>query len=210
MGIDAIVIRHRSSGVPKQITEWTDANVINAGDGWHQHPTQGLLDSYTAFKQLGPLDGKKVLICGDIIYSRVARSAISVFSKLGADVMVCGPRPYLPPNLEGWPVKLVPNIDSVLEDLDVVYMLRIQKERQDRSLIPSTREYRSLYGLTVERLKRLRSDALIMHAGPMNRGVEIDPEVADDARSVVLQQVNAGVSVRMAVLMKSLSGGLDV
>ena len=204
MGVDAVVVRHSSSGAPHQVAAWTDASVINAGDGWHQHPTQALLDSYTILERLGSLDGRKVAICGDIQHSRVARSNVEAFAKLGAEVVLVGPRTLLPPSLDGWPVKVEPDLDAILGDLDVCYLLRIQQERLGQGLFPSVREYRATYGLTRQRAARLRPDALIMHPGPMNRGVEIDPEVASEPRSVVLDQVSAGVPVRMAVLFRLL------
>jgi aspartate carbamoyltransferase catalytic subunit len=207
MGVDAIVVRHRSSGVPRQLTTWTDAAVVNAGDGWHQHPTQALLDSYTITQRLGGLEGKKIAICGDVTHSRVARSNVAAFTKLGAEVVLIGPRTLMPPSLAGWPVKVEADLDAVLADLDVVYLLRIQSERIEHGLIPDLREYRARYGFTVDRLQRLRPDGLIMHPGPMNRGVEIDPEVADDERAVVLEQVAAGVPVRMAVLYRVIGTG---
>jgi aspartate carbamoyltransferase catalytic subunit len=212
MGIDAVVVRHASSGAPHRIASWTDASVVNAGDGWHQHPTQALLDCYTILDRLGDdrslgLEGRKIAICGDIQHSRVARSNVQAFTKLGAEVVLVGPRTMLPPSLEGWPVKVEPDLDTILPDLDVAYFLRIQQERLGAGLFPTVREYRARYGLTVERAARLRPDALIMHPGPMNRGVEIDPEVADDPRTVVLDQVRAGVPVRMAVLYRLLGPG---
>lgn len=210
MGIDALVVRHASSGVPRQITEWTSASVVNAGDGWHQHPTQALLDCYTIQQRLGTLEGKRIAICGDVNHSRVARSDVDAFTKLGAEVVLVGPRTLMPASLDGWPVKVEPDLDAVLGDLDVVYLLRIQQERLGHALLPSLREYRARYGLTRARLARLRPDALVMHPGPMNRGVEIDPEAADDPRAVVLDQVAAGVPVRMAVLYRLVGvGSLD-
>lgn len=207
MGVDGIVVRHSSSGAPKQIADWAEASVINAGDGWHQHPTQALLDSFTIVERLGDLDGRRIAICGDINHSRVARSNVEAFTKLGAEVVLVGPRTLLPPSLDGWPVKVEPDLDAILPDLDVVYLLRIQQERLGQGLFPSVREYRALYGLTRERATRLGPEALIMHPGPMNRGVEIDPEVADDPRTTVLDQVSAGVPVRMAVLYRLLGPG---
>ncbi|MGI9595014.1 MAG: aspartate carbamoyltransferase catalytic subunit [Acidimicrobiales bacterium] len=207
MGVDAIVVRHSSSGAPQQIAQWTGASVVNAGDGWHQHPTQALLDCFTIHQKLGPLDGRKIAICGDIQHSRVARSNVEAFTKLGAEVVLIAPRTLLPPSLEGWPVKVEPDLDAVLPDLDVAYFLRIQQERLSDGLFPTIREYRAQYGLTSERAERLHPDALIMHPGPMNRGVEIDPEVANDRRSAVLDQVAAGVPVRMAVLFRLLGPG---
>lgn len=207
MGVDAIVVRHASSGVPRRLTDWTDAAVINAGDGWHQHPTQALLDCYTIQQRFGSLEGLRIAICGDVNHSRVARSDIDAFTKLGAEVVLVGPRTLLPPSLEGWPVKVEADLDPILADLDVVYLLRIQQERLGSALLPSLREYRARYGLTRQRLARLRPDALVMHPGPMNRGVEIDPEAADDERAVVLDQVAAGVPVRMAVLYRVIGTG---
>ncbi len=207
MGVDAIVVRHGSSGVPLTIQQWTDAAIVNAGDGWHQHPTQALLDSFTISQRLGSLEGKKIALCGDILHSRVARSNVAAFSKLGADVVLIGPRTMLPPNLDGWAAKVEPDLDAVLPDLDVAYFLRIQKERMAESLIPSEREYRARFGLTEERAAMLSPDALIMHPGPMNRGIEIDPVVADDPRAVVLDQVANGIPVRMAVLYSVLGPG---
>ncbi len=207
MGVDAIVVRHASSGAPHRIAQWTDASVVNAGDGWHQHPTQALLDSFTIYQKMGSLDGKKIAICGDIQHSRVARSNVEAFTALGAEVVLIGPRTMLPPSLDGWPVKVEPDLDAVLPDLDVAYFLRIQQERMAAGLFPSLREYRVRYGLTVERAARLRPDALIMHPGPMNRGVEIDPAVAAEDRAVVLDQVASGVPIRMAVLYGVLGPG---
>ena len=207
MGVDAVVVRHSSSGAPQRISEWIDASVINAGDGWHQHPTQALLDSFTIHQRLGSLDGRKIAICGDIQHSRVARSNVEAFTKLGAEVVLVGPRTLLPPSLDGWPVKVEPDLDAILPDLDVAYFLRIQQERLSQGMFPSIREYRAKYGLTRARAERLNPDALIMHPGPMNRGVEIDPEVANDKRSVVLDQVSAGVPVRMAVLFNTMGPG---
>ncbi len=207
MGVDAIVVRHRSSGVPRQLTQWTDASIVNAGDGWHQHPTQALLDCYTIRQRLGTLEGKRIAICGDVNHSRVARSNVDAFTKLGAEVVLIGPRTLMPPSLAGWPVKVEADLDAVLADLDVVYLLRIQSERLESGLIPDLREYRARYGLTVDRLPQLRPGGLIMHPGPMNRGVEIDPEAADDGRAVVLDQVASGVPVRMAVLYRVIGTG---
>jgi aspartate carbamoyltransferase catalytic subunit len=207
MGVDAIVVRHASSGVPRQLTAWTDASIINAGDGWHQHPTQALLDCYTVRQHLGSLEGRRIAVCGDVNHSRVARSNVAAFTQLGAEVVLVGPRTLLPPSLEGWPVKVEPDLDAVLGEVDALYVLRIQTERLGSALLPSLREYRDRYGLTAARLAQLRPDALIMHPGPMNRGVEIDPEAADDARAVVLDQVANGVPIRMAVLYEVLGTG---
>ena len=207
MGIDAIVVRHASSGAPQQITGWTDASVINAGDGWHQHPTQALLDSFTIRQRLGTLEGKRIVICGDIKHSRVARSNIAAFTKLGAEVTVVAPATLLPVGIDRWPVHVSNRLEPLLADADVAYFLRIQHERMSPALLPSDREFRSLFGLTVDRARLLPEHALIMHPGPMNRGVEVDAEVADDPRSVILDQVTNGVAVRMAVLFRTLGPG---
>ncbi len=207
MRVDAIVVRHASSGVPHQITAWTDAAVVNAGDGWHQHPTQALLDAYTIRSRLGSLEGRRIALCGDIRHSRVARSCVEAFAKLGAEVILVAPNTLLPPDLRGWPVKVSPDLDDVLPDVDVAYMLRIQAERLGSPLLPDVGEYRSAYGLTAARLQRLSPDALIMHPGPMNRGVEIDPEAADDHRAVIRHQVANGVPIRMAVLFRLVGAG---
>ncbi len=209
-GIDAIVVRHRSSGVPRQITEWTDASIVNAGDGWHQHPTQALLDAYTIRSHFGSLDGRHIAIVGDIKHSRVARSNVAAFTALGAKVTLVGPPTLLPPSLVGWPVEVSLSLDAVLGEIDVCYLLRMQQERMTEALVPTLREYSSLYGLTSERADRLGKDALIMHPGPMNRGVEIAPEVTDRPNVVITEQVANGVSVRMAVLFMVLGSGAQI
>lgn len=203
-GVDAFVVRHACAGVPTQISRWTDASVINGGDGWHEHPTQALLDCYTLRAHLGPLEGRRIAIVGDIAHSRVARSNVWAFAALGAEVILVGPPTFLPPSLEGWPVTVSHDLDALLGELDVCYLLRIQQERITESLIPSLREYTAWYGLSVERAERLSEKALIMHPGPMNRGVEIAPEVADSPRAVITEQVTNGVAVRMAVLFRLL------
>ena len=208
MGIDAIVVRHKSSGVPQRIAGWIDASIINAGDGWHEHPTQALLDAFTLRRHRGDsFAGMRVAIVGDVKHSRVARSNVKALSALGADVTLVGPPTLMPPDLEGWPVKVSYDLDEVLPGVDVLYVLRIQLERQAEALFPSLREYASRYGVTSERLARLPADALIMHPGPTNRGVEIDALVADDPRSVINEQVANGVAVRMAVLYMLLGSG---
>lgn len=204
MGVDAIVVRHSSAGVPWQIASWVDASVINAGDGWHEHPTQALLDCYTIREKLGSLTDRHIAIVGDIKHSRVARSDVLAFTLLGAHVTLVAPPTLLPPSLEGWPVTVSHDLDGVLKTCDVVYLLRMQKERQSEALLPSLREYTALYGLTRERAKLLGDDTLVMHPGPMNRGVEIAAEVADLPRSVITRQVANGVAVRSAVLFKLL------
>ncbi len=209
MGIDAIVVRHGCAGVPHQVGGWIDASVINAGDGWHEHPTQALLDLYTARTRLGDLAGKKVTIVGDIRHSRVARSNVLGFSAVGASVTLVAPGPLLPPSLEGWPVSVSHDLDATLADTDICYLLRMQQERQKRALVPSLREFRATYGIDARRADLLGDDALIMHPGPMNRGVEIDGDVADRPNAVITEQVANGVAVRMAVLFLLLGSGLD-
>jgi aspartate carbamoyltransferase catalytic subunit len=210
MGVDALIIRHKSSGVPWQVAKWTEASVINAGDGWHEHPTQALLDAYTIRSRRGSLDGLRVAIVGDVKHSRVARSDVLAFTALGASVTLVAPRTLLPPSLDGWPVDHSNDLDALLPHLDVVYLLRLQRERMTEALIPSLREYRAGYGLTVDRVGRLAKDTLVMHPGPMNRGVEIDADAAGDERSVITGQVANGVAVRMAVLYLLLGAGADV
>jgi aspartate carbamoyltransferase catalytic subunit len=207
MGVDGIVVRHASAGAPWQITKWVDASVINAGDGWHEHPTQALLDSYPIRKHLGSVAGKRIAIVGDIKHSRVARSDVLAFTALGAEVTLVAPPTLLPPNLEGWPVQVSHVLDAVLPKADVVYLLRMQRERMTEALLPSLREYTALYGLTKRRVDRLDAEALVMHPGPMNRGVEIAAEVAELPRSVIVDQVRNGVAVRMAVLYLLLGSG---
>jgi aspartate carbamoyltransferase catalytic subunit len=210
MGIDAVVVRHKSSGVPWRIASWVNASVINAGDGWHQHPTQALLDCYTIRSRKGDLGGLRIAIVGDVAHSRVARSDVDAFAALGAEVLLVAPPTLLPASLEGWPVKVTHSLDEVIGGLDVIYLLRIQRERMTEALLPSLREYRAVYGLTADRLGALRRDALVMHPGPMNRGVEIDAEAAEDERSVITAQVANGVAVRMAVLYLLLGAGADL
>ncbi|HEX7095522.1 MAG TPA: aspartate carbamoyltransferase catalytic subunit [Acidimicrobiales bacterium] len=209
MGVDCIVVRHRSAGVPWQIASWVDASVINAGDGWHEHPTQALLDCYTIRQHLGSVSGKHIGIVGDIKHSRVARSNVKAFTALGAEVTLIGPQTLMPPSLEGWPVKVSHDLDAVLPTLDVCYLLRMQRERMTEALVPSLREYHACYGLHAERADRLPSGALIMHPGPMNRGVEITADVASRPEAVIVEQVANGVAVRMAVLFLLLGSGVD-
>ena len=206
MGIDAIVVRHKAAGVPWQIASWTDAAVINGGDGWHQHPTQALLDCYTIRQRLGGLEGRSIAIVGDIKHSRVARSNVDAFVAMGADVTLVAPPTLMPPSIDGWGVKVEHELDPVLKRVDVVYLLRMQLERMSEALIPSLREYTTRYGLTDERARTLRDDVLVMHPGPMNRGVEIGAAVPDRENTVITQQVANGVAVRMAVLFELLAG----
>jgi aspartate carbamoyltransferase catalytic subunit len=199
MGVDAVVVRHASAGVPWQVTAWTGASVVNAGDGWHEHPTQALLDCYT-IGQRRSLAGLRIAIVGDVKHSRVARSNVLAFTALGAEVTLVAPPTLLPPALDGWPVTVSHDLDAVLPKAEVVYLLRLQQERQTGALLPSLREYTAGFGLTRARARLLGDDALVMHPGPVNRGVELAAEVADLERSVITRQVANGVAVRMAVL----------
>jgi aspartate carbamoyltransferase catalytic subunit len=211
MGVDAIVVRHGSAGVPWQIARWLEDRVpvVNAGDGWHEHPTQALLDTYTIRDERGSLDGLHIGIIGDVKHSRVARSDVLAYTSLGAEVTLVAPPTLLPPSLAGWPVRVSHDLDAVLPTLDVAYLLRMQRERMTEHLVPSLREYTTRFGLTSRRVDAMRDDALVMHPGPMNRGVEISAEVADLPRSVIIDQVRNGVAVRMAVLYLLLGAGAD-
>jgi aspartate carbamoyltransferase catalytic subunit len=211
MGIDAIVVRHPAAGAPNRIVDWIDAAVINAGDGRHAHPTQALLDVLTLRRHRGPsLVGLRVAIVGDVRHSRVARSDVKALHMLGAEVTLVAPPTLLPESLEGWPVQVSYELDDVVSETDVVMLLRMQFERQQEALFPTIREYTARYGLTVARAERLKPDALVMHPGPMNRGVEVAAEVADGAASLVTEQVTNGVAVRMAVLYSLLGSGAPV
>ena len=207
MGIDAVVMRHASSGAPWQLTKWVGASVINAGDGWHQHPTQALLDCFTLQQQFGDLDSRHIVMVGDIKHSRVARSDVEAFTKLGATVTLVAPPTLLPPATNTWPVTISHDLDAALIDADAVYLLRMQRERQREALVPDMREYTALYGLTAQRASRLSTSVPIMHPGPMNRGVEIAADVPDLDQVVVVDQVRNGVAIRMAVLFMLLGSG---
>lgn len=200
MGVHAIVVRHGSSGAPEQISRWASASVINGGDGWHAHPTQSLLDVYTIREEGRSFEGMHIAIVGDIAHSRVARSNIEAFRLLGAEVTLVAPPTLLPPAVEALGANVSNDLDAVLAETDVLYLLRMQHERMNQALVPSLGEYHRAFGLTPERARRLSDSALIMHPGPMNRGIEISPEVIDDPRVRVLNQVTNGVIVRMAVL----------
>ena len=200
MKIDMVVIRHPASGAAQFLAERIKSNVINAGDGTHEHPTQGLLDLLTLRDHFGTIDGLKVCICGDVLHSRVARSNIWGLAKLGAQVAVCGPRSLLPNAIGEMGVTIFDRIEQAIEWADALNILRLQLERMQAGYIPSLREYNRVFGVTRERLDRAPRDVLILHPGPMNRGVEIDSDVADGAHSVILDQVTNGVAVRMAVL----------
>ncbi len=206
MGPECLVVRHTATGAPWRIAEWTGVPTVNAGDGAHQHPTQGLLDALTLRQHFGELTGLRIALVGDIRHSRVARSDIDAFTTLGARVTLVGPRTMLPPTVEDWPVDVTDDLDAILPDLDAVYLLRIQTERGGGDVFPSVAEYIDRYGLTVARGDRLPDHAVVLHPGPMNRGVEIDPSVADGPRSLVTTQVRNGVAIRMAVLFHLLGG----
>lgn len=202
MGADAVIIRHGASGAAQRLADskWMSGAVINAGDGTHEHPTQALLDAYSIRERLGSLEGKKVVIVGDILHSRVALSNIYCLQKMGAEVMVCGPTTLIPKYIHELGVKVEHNLRAALEWCDVANMLRIQLERQDIKFFPSLREYSMQFGLTKEILDSLPKEIIVMHPGPINRGVEITSDVADSKQSIILQQVENGVAIRMAVI----------
>jgi len=200
MGIDIVVVRHNAGGAPHFLTKCIDACVVNAGDGYHEHPTQGLLDIFTIRELRGDLTGLKAAIVGDIAHSRVARSNIWGLHTLGAEVYLVGPPTLMPAAVKELPVKVCYDFDSIINDMDVVNMLRIQFERIGSQVMPSVREYSRLFGLTVDRMKRAKKDVIVMHPGPLNRGLEIESEVADGPNSAILRQVTNGLAVRMAVL----------
>lgn len=206
MGPDLMVVRHKATGAPWRVAEWTGLPVVNAGDGAHQHPTQALLDTLTIRQRFGKLDGLKIAIVGDIRHSRVARSNLFAFSTLGAEVVFVAPKTLQPVDASSWPVTIVDSLDDVIDELDVAYMLRIQAERGGMTVFPSLPEYVQRFGLTRARFERMQPDSVILHPGPMNRGVEIADAVADNERSLILNQVTNGVAVRMAVLFHLLGG----
>lgn len=207
IGADAIVMRHPSSGAAKLVSQWLGGtSVINAGDGAHQHPTQALLDAVTMRQRLGGVDGRKVLIVGDCLHSRVVRSNVDLLSKLGAEVVLVAPPTLLPAGIETWPVRVAHDFDAEIPDADVIMMLRVQQERMNGGFYPSHREYATLYGLSKARSAAMKDGAIIMHPGPMLRGMEINHDVADQDHAAVLQQVQNGVHVRMAVLFTLLVG----
>jgi len=208
MGADAVVIRHPASGAPHTLANsgWIGGSVVNAGDGTHEHPTQALLDSFTMRRHLGSLDGRSVVVVGDVLHSRVARSNVLLLATLGAEVTLVAPPTLLPVGIDTWPCAFSYDLDAVLSKADAVMMLRVQRERMNEAFFPSAREYSRRYGLDADRMSHLPDHAIVMHPGPMNRGLEITAEVADAARSVIVEQVTNGVSVRMAVLYLLLSG----
>ena len=213
MGADAVVIRHPASGAAQRLadSEWMSGSVVNAGDGTHEHPSQALLDAFTIRKHLGmggsDLVGLSVAIVGDILHSRVARSNVLLLSLLGAKVTLVAPPTLLPVGIDNWPAKVSYDFDSVIPHVDVVMMLRVQQERMSDLFFPNAREYSRYFGLNGERMANMKTGAIVMHPGPMNRGLEISAEVADSARSVITEQVTNGVSVRMAILYVLLAGG---
>jgi len=206
LNADFIVIRHSASGAPHFLSRVLDGHVVNAGDGAHEHPTQALLDAFTMREKKGKIAGLNVTILGDILYSRVARSNIWLLTKLGASVTLCGPSTLVPKTFEKMGCRVTHDLDDAIREADVINLLRIQHERQRKTMFPSIGEYTQLFGLTKARLTKTRPDAIIMHPGPINRGVEIDSEIADCGRSVILEQVTNGLAVRMAVLFL-LNGG---
>ncbi|MGF7120893.1 aspartate carbamoyltransferase catalytic subunit [Rhodococcus sp. BE178] len=215
-GADALIVRHPASGAAHQIAAWTGAaedggpSIINAGDGTHEHPTQALLDALTLRQRLGGIEGRRIAIVGDILHSRVARSNALLLSMLGAEVVLVAPRTLLPAGVETWPVRVSHSIDAELPGLDAVLMLRVQAERMNGGFFPSPREYSITYGLNEKRLGLLADNAVVLHPGPMLRGMEIASSVADSPKTAVLQQVTNGVHVRMAVLFRLLVGTEEV
>jgi aspartate carbamoyltransferase catalytic subunit len=212
MGADAVVIRHPASGAPTRLADnqWMSGSVINAGDGTHEHPSQALLDAFTIRKHLAKgapdLAGLRVAIVGDVLHSRVARSNVLLLTKLGADVTLVAPPTLLPFGVESWPVTISYDLDQVIPQVDALMMLRIQQERMEEIFFPNAREYSRYYGLNRDRMEALNKNSIIMHPGPMNRGLEITADAADSARSVIVEQVSNGVSVRMAILYLLLGG----
>ena len=213
MGADAVVIRHSASGAAQRLAdlEWMSGSVINAGDGTHEHPSQALLDAFTLRKHLGKgandLKGLRVAIVGDVLHSRVARSNVLLLSMLGADVVLVAPPTLLPVGVESWPATISYDFDSVIPNVDAIMMLRVQQERMSDLFFPNSREYSRYFGLNSERMSSMTKHAIVMHPGPMNRGLEIAADVADSARSVIVEQVTNGVNVRMAILYVLLAGG---
>ena len=206
MGIDAIVVRHGSSGAPKQLARWVKASVLNAGDGAHEHPTQALLDLFSIREHFKDFEGLTIAIVGDVLHSRVARSTVKGLVTMGAEVTLVGPPTLIPPQATAWGAGIESDLDAVISDVDVCYLLRVQKERQNEQLFPSLREYASLWGLDARRQARMRPDALVMHPGPMNRGVEISADVSESPGSIILDQVANGLAVRMSLLYLMLGG----
>jgi aspartate carbamoyltransferase catalytic subunit len=216
MGADAVIIRHSASGAAQRLADshWMSGSVINAGDGTHEHPSQALLDAFTIRKHLSKggsdLAGLRVAIVGDVLHSRVARSNVLLLSKLGAQVVLVAPPTLLPVGIESWPCEISYDLDSVIGSVDAVMMLRIQLERMNELFFPNAREYSRYFGLNSDRIRALKADAIVMHPGPMNRGLEITADAADGARSVIVEQVANGVSIRMAILYLLLAGNQEI
>ncbi|MEI7722587.1 MAG: aspartate carbamoyltransferase catalytic subunit [Actinomycetota bacterium] len=216
MGADAVIIRHGASGAAQRLadSQWMSGSVINAGDGTHEHPSQALLDAFTIRKHLSKgasdLTGLRIAIVGDVLHSRVARSNVLLLSKLGANVILVAPPTLLPVGIESWPCDISYDLDSVISTVDAIMMLRIQMERMSELFFPNAREYSRYFGLNSDRMKALKSDAIVMHPGPMNRGLEITADAADGARSVIVEQVANGVSIRMAILYLLLAGSQEI
>ena len=206
MGVDAIVVRHAASGAPAQLSQWVKASVINAGDGWHEHPTQALLDLFSMREHFKDFDGLKVAIVGDVLHSRVARSNVKGLVTMGADVTLVGPATLIPREAALWGAKLTHDLDEVIGEVDVCYLLRVQKERLDDQFFPSDREFATLWGLNARRAAKMKPEAVVMHPGPMNRGVEIAADVSELPRSLILGQVANGLAVRMSLLYLMLGG----
>lgn len=206
MGVDAIVVRHAASGAPAQLSRWVKASVINAGDGWHEHPTQALLDLFSIRERFKELEGLKVAIVGDVLHSRVARSNVKGLVTMGADVTLVGPSTLIPKEATEWGATLSHSLDDVIGDVDVCYLLRVQKERLQDQFFPSDREFASIWGLDARRAAKMKPEAVVMHPGPMNRGVEIAADVSELPRSLILGQVANGLAVRMSLLYLMLGG----
>lgn len=206
LGVDLIVLRTSSAGAPVQLAREVEVPVLNAGDGWHQHPTQALLDALTILQHRDGLDGARVTIVGDVLHSRVARSEVELLRLLGAEVTLVAPPTMLPPDVSGWGVAVTSDVDAVLPDTEVLYVLRVQRERLHRAFFPSTREYARVWGIDERRMALLPGDALLMHPGPVNRGVELTSAAMADPRSVITEQVTNGIAVRMACLYRLLAG----
>jgi aspartate carbamoyltransferase catalytic subunit len=209
MGVDAIIVRHSASGAPHQLSRWVKASVINAGDGQHEHPTQALLDLYSIRERFKTFEGLTVGIVGDVAHSRVARSNVKGLVTMGANVILVGPPTLVPEEARSWGAEISHSLDEILADVDVCYLLRVQRERLSEQLFPSAREYAALWGLDSQRVARMKPDALVMHPGPMNRGVEIAAEVSELPRSIILDQVANGLAVRMSLLYLMLGGSRE-
>jgi aspartate carbamoyltransferase catalytic subunit len=206
MGVDAIIVRHGASGAPHQLAQWVKASVINAGDGRHEHPTQALLDLFSIRRRFKDLEGLEVAIVGDVVNSRVARSNVKGLIEMGAGVTLVGPPTLVPKTVSAWGARIEHDLDQVIADVDICYLLRVQKERQAEQLFPSDREYAACWGLDSKRLSRMKPEALVMHPGPLNRGVEISAEASESKRAIILDQVSNGLAVRMSLLYLMLGG----